>query len=51
MKLLVKSAAALLLLVGGLAGMFWIAALWWEKAFATRVSAQISPDGCYHLEQ
>jgi hypothetical protein len=50
-KFLVKSAAALLFLVVSLTGMFWIASLWWEKAFAIRVSAQISPDGCYRLEQ
>lgn len=35
----------------GLVLTLWFASQWWEKAFATRVSVEVSPDGCYRLER
>ena len=29
----------------------WCASQWWQKAFATRTSTEVSPNGCYRLEE
>lgn len=40
-----------MILIAGLLVALWLASQWWEKAFATKVSTEVSEDGCYRLEQ
>jgi len=47
----VKAIFGLLLGTVVLLAAFWFGSQWWEKAFAPKVTSEISPDGCYRLEQ
>lgn len=51
MKRLAKFAVALTMAAFGCVLMFWYASQWWERGLGTKVTSEISPDGCYRLEQ
>jgi hypothetical protein len=49
-----RVAKPLCAVLGGLSAsilLFWCASQWWEKAFATRTDIDVSPNGCYRLEE